>query len=172
LQMQSALKMRIAPSVPLSLQLEEDNGAKFTKNFRLSFDANAAAEVEERTGFNMLRGEIWEKLSFKNLSIMFWACALANHDEYDSEEGLRVVRSYMDLSNTEKISAAVQKAFMLGLPEEKRKAIEAEQARKDSGKRPLESAGETPAATTELPGANSGPQPASGSDSAEKNSAA
>ena len=169
--MQTALKMRIAPSVPLKLTLKDHDGSKYAKNFLLCFDANAAAEVEERTGFNMLRGEIWEKLSFRALSIMFWACVLANHDEYASDDGLRVIRSYMDIGNTAQISEAVEQSFLASLPEEKRLFIEAERVRKEKGQVPLESAGEIPA-TTGLAGESSGPAPASDSDSAEKNSAA
>ncbi len=177
--MDSALKRRIAPSVPLKLELDDDKGEKFVKNFRLSFDANAAAEIEERTGFNMLRGEIWEKLSFKGLSIMLWAAALANHPEYDTEdadgertdEGLRVIRSYMGIGNTPQISEAVEKAFLASLPKDKREAIEAEKKQRD--KDPLAVAGAAnPEATAEQPGSNSGPSLATTSDSDAKSSAA
>ena len=167
--MQSALKMRIAPSVPLKLELEDDNGSKYVRNFKLSFDANAAALVEEKTGFNMLRGEVWEKLSFKSLSIMLWAAVLANHDEYDCDEGLRVIRSYMGVGNTPQISEAVEKAFLASLPKDKREAIEAERARREKGLAPLAEAGENPA---EQPGSNSGPSPVTISDSALKSSVA
>lgn len=167
---QSALRRRIAPSVPLKLDLEDDIGSKFTKNFRLSFDANAAAEVEERTGFNMLRGEIWTKLSFKALSIMFWAAVLANHPEYDTEdaagnrtdEGLRVIRSYMSIANTPQISEAVEGAFLASLPKDKRDVIEAQR------KAPLAVAdASVPAVpSAESPGSISGPSPVTTSVSA------
>jgi|GEM_PF-2633207 len=179
--MDSALKRRIAPSIPLKLELEDDNGSKFTKNFRLSFDANAAAEVEDRTGFNMLRGEIWQRLSFKALSIMFWASVLANHQEYDTidqhdnrtDEGLRVIRSYMGIHNTAQISEAVENAFLASLPKEKREALEAERARREKDNTPFVAAvtaSET--VTAEQAGSSSGPLPDTTSDSASKSSAA
>lgn len=179
--MDSALKRRIAPSVPLKLELDDDSGAKFVKNFRLSFDANAAAEVEERTGFNMLRGEIWEKLSFKGLSIMLWAAVLANHQEYDTEdaignrtdEGLRVIRSYMGIGNTAQISSAVENAFLASLPKDKREAIEAERARREKETTPFVAAVAGSVETTaEQLGSNSGLSPATISDSASASSAA
>jgi hypothetical protein len=181
--METALKRRIAPSVPLTLELDDDNGSKMVRNFRLSFDANAAAEVEERTGFNMLRGEIWEKLSFKGLSVMFWASVLANHPEYDTEDqhgnrtddGLRVIRSYMGIGNTAQISEVVEKAFLASLPKHKREAIEAERIRREKEKAPFVAAAaggtETPPAAAQ-PGSNSGPSPDTTSASPSESSAA
>ncbi len=155
--MSVALKKRIAPSVLLKLDLNDDLGSKFTRTFRLSFDANAAAEIEERTGLSMLSGEAWQKPSFKVMSIMFWAAVLANHPEYDTEdekgnrsdEGLRVIRSYMDVGNALEISDALEKAYMLSLPPDRRAEIEKSVKAKSSSPQPgaVENPPTTPEAT-------------------------
>ena len=175
--MSQALKMRIAPSVPLRLELQSHDGSREVKNFLLCFDANAAAEIEERTEFNMLRGEIWQKLSLKNLRVMLWACLLANHPEYDTEEsghrtddGLKVVGSYIGLGNTPEITEAVEKAFIASLPKEKREAIESERKKREQS--PFAAAPPSEAGTPNPPGSTSGPEPASNSESAPTNSAA
>lgn len=128
------LKRRIAPSVPLTLTLTDDNGAEFAREFRLSFDFNAAALVEDKTGLNLLTAEVWVKLTSSNLSILFYASLLAHHPEYGkvgdegcthaTDTGLEIVRSYMDVGNTDQIHEAVWNAYFLSLPKEKRDALE------------------------------------------------
>jgi hypothetical protein len=123
----SALKKRIAPSLPLKLELVDDNGSTFTRNFRLSFDFNALARIQEKTGIRMLGLEIWGALSASVLSVMFWASVLANQPDYNTvdedgkptDEGLEVIRSYMDMSNADQISDACWDAFLLGLPKDR-----------------------------------------------------
>jgi hypothetical protein len=145
---ESALKRRIPPSVPLTLELQDHTGAKSSKSFMLCFDFNAIATVEEMTGLGMLNGEIWElfgrdeeekkgdvKQSKKHvrpkgsgakaLGVMFWAGVLAHHPEYDSEEGLAVIRSYMDAGNAVQIAGALQRAFVASLPKAQQEAIAA-----------------------------------------------
>ncbi len=183
----SALKKRIAPSVPLSLDLTDDTGGKFTKNFKLSFDFNAKAEIEERTGLNMLTAQVWTNLSAKVLSVMLWAAVLANHPEYrtkdekgnETDEGLEVIRSYMELSNTDAIYEALWDSYFLSLPKDRRDALEAsrkalmdaEKARAEGRPVPLaQLPEEKPAAP--LDGLNSGPSPNMTSGSAPTSSAA
>jgi hypothetical protein len=55
------IKRRIAPSVPLKLDLEDDSGAKFSREFRLSFDLNAAARIQLRMA-RRIREEIDEEV--------------------------------------------------------------------------------------------------------------
>lgn len=134
---QTALKRRIAPSVPLNLELEEDAGAKSVKNFRLSFDFNAKAEIEERTGLNLLTAEVWTKMSARTLSIMLWAAVLANHPEYrtedgkgnETDEGLEVIRSFMEVGNSDAIHDALWNAYFISLPKDRRELLE--KARKE-----------------------------------------
>jgi hypothetical protein len=133
----NGLRRRIAPSVALSLELVDDNGDKFTRNFRLSFDLNAMTLVQEETGLSMLNGEIWNLINEKTLSVMFYAAILAQQPEYASKDGLAVIRSYMDASNAEKITEALNEAFLLQLPKERQDKIRAaQQAAKEKGENP------------------------------------
>jgi hypothetical protein len=133
----TSLRRRIAPSVPLKLELVDDGGATFTRNFRLSFDVNAMTLVQEQTGLSMLNGEIWNDLNEKTLSIMFHAAVLGHQREYAAVDGLEVIRSYMDAANIEEITAALNEAFLLQLPPEKREKIrKAQAAAKEKGENP------------------------------------
>jgi hypothetical protein len=164
----TALKKRIAPSVALKLELADDSGATFTREFRLSFDFNAAALIEEKTGLNLLTAEVWTKgLSSRSLSIMFWAAVLANHQEYAAtngrgeltEEGLEIIRSYMDVGNIDVIHEHLWNAYFISLPKEKREALEKARAELTAAAKagqkpsPLAAAPET----APLHGSSSGP---------------
>ena len=167
----TALKRRIAPSVPLKLQLDDDGGANFVREFRLSFDFNAAALIEEKTGLNLLTAEVWTSgLSSRSLSVMLWAAVLANHPEYafsddkgePTEEGLEIIRSYMDVGNTDLIHDALWDAYFISLPKDKRETLERARAEliaaQKAGRSPLAVAPETaPASPSD--GSNSGPSP-------------
>jgi hypothetical protein len=137
----SLLRKRMSKSVPLKLDLEDDGtGATFTRNFRLSFDFNAIAFCEERTGLGFLNGEIWTKLNATNISIMLYAAILANHPEYwtvdkfrnPTPEGLEVLRSYLDAGNMATVISALNDAFMQSLPADKRAELEANQKAEES----------------------------------------
>lgn len=118
-----ALRPRIAPSVPLTLTLEDEISGSFTRKFRLSFDAEAIARVESLTGVSFLNGDIWRQPSVPHLGVLFWAAVLANHPEYDSCEGLAVIVSYMDAGNMPEITLALFEAFIVMLPTEKQEII-------------------------------------------------
>jgi len=62
-------------------------------------------------------------LNASSLSLIFWASILACHPEYDSEEGLACIRSYMDRGNQDKVFEALYEAHALALPEDERKAV-------------------------------------------------
>lgn len=136
----SALRRRIAPSVPLRLELKEDDGKSFIREFRLCFDFNAAARIKEKTGVSVLNFvEAWSQIIDPRLvSTMFWAAILANNPEYNTfgedgkptDEGLEVIRSYMDDANSEQILEALWSAYLLSLSKEKREAVQ--KIRKDA----------------------------------------
>jgi hypothetical protein len=164
----SPIKKRIAPSVPLTLELTDDGGATFVRNFRLSFDFNAFARIEEKTGLRMLGIAVWTQLSAKVLGAMLWAAVLAHHEEYDTidgqgqptEDGLQVIRSYIDLSNADKIAEALWQAYLLNLPKDKAEMLRKARAEEEAkSKLPNAAApAETPAQTLS-PGSSSGPSP-------------
>jgi hypothetical protein len=151
----AGLRRRIAPSVPLTLDLEDDSGAKFTRSFKLCFDFNAIALVEDESGYSLLDGEIWKHPTAKNLSIMFYAAALAQHPEYEGH--LDVIRSLMDAGNVEKITRALNEAFINSLPKEKQDVIRKAQSDAEAkGANPTPAPAETsPAADSN--GSTSGP---------------
>lgn len=137
----SLLRKRMAKSVPLRLDLEDDmTGATFTRSFRLTFDFNAIAYCEEKSGLGFLTGEIWTKLTATNVSLMLYAAILANHPEYwtvdrhgnPTPEGLEVLRSYLDAGNMAIVMRALNDAFMQSLPAEKRAELEAKQKAEES----------------------------------------
>jgi hypothetical protein len=173
------IKRRIAPSVPLKLELADDNGATFVRNFRLSFDFNALARIEEKTGLRMLGIGVWTQLSAKVVGAMLWAAILANHPEYDTREadgertddGLEAISSYVDLSNAEQVTSALWEAYLRNLPKEKSEALRKAKAEMESGATvPNEEAPATPPATVP-DGSSSGPSLVTTSESLKANSA-
>jgi hypothetical protein len=128
---ESAVKRRVAPSVPITIELLDDSGAKFTRNFRLSFDFNAFARIEEKTDVRVLGMEIWAKLSPRVVGAMLWAGVLALHPEYDTEdeegeptdEGLEAIRSYIDAGNVDFIGDKLWEAYLITLPKERADAL-------------------------------------------------
>ncbi len=118
-----ALKRRIAPSVPLTLKIENDGGSTFERTFRLSFDFNAFAVIQDKTGVNMAGENVWAELNPVTLSVMFWASLHALQPEFASDEGLCVVRSYMDVGNQDQIAEALFDAHAACLPADRRKLL-------------------------------------------------
>ena len=169
--MEKALKRRLAPSYPLTLELAVDEGQGFKREFRLCFDFNVCAEIEEKTGVSVLDAKEfltrWQSAKF--LSVVLWASLLPHHSEYASDEGLHVIRSYMDETNLEAISDALFEAYLLYCPEKKRDAL---RQLVKQGK--AESQNPTPPnpQASPSPGPSSTPSPESTSDSAATSSAA
>jgi len=118
-----ALRRRIVPAVVLQLDLADDSGEQFSRTFRLSFDFNTFALIQEKTGFDMTGLRAWSNLNPATLSIMFWAAVIGNSPEYKGEEGLGVLRSYMDISNEDLIGEKLFEAYAAVLSEKPRKAL-------------------------------------------------
>jgi hypothetical protein len=181
------IKKRIAPSVPLKLEMTDDNGSTFVRNFRVCFDFNVLGRIETRTGINMLGFAVWNNLNVNNLKFMLWSAILPNHPEFDTEkpdchhcghaqktdEGLEALASLLDFEGGEKATEALLEAFLLYLPKEKAAALrKAREAEKAGDALPN---ADPPAATpaTVVPdGSSSGPSLATISDSQTKTSAA
>jgi len=156
-----AWRKRVAPSVPLKLDLAEEGGGRLKLDLELVFDFNAIAAVETETGTNVLTGDIWQNLNGTSLSVLFWAALRARQPGLAGAEGLEIVRSYIDVSNAAQITLAVQESFLVFLAPEARERLRAVNP-------PL------PAATPEAnppAGAISGLSPAMTSASAATNSA-
>ena len=142
----NALRRRIIPAVPLTLELTNDDGSAFRQTFRLAFDFNAFALIEERTGLDMTGLLLWSKLSPSSLSVMFWAAVLAHQPEFSGDEGLGVIRSYMDAGNWEKITWALFEAYAKALPEAQKKALLEAKNKMERGENPTQ-----PPAIPEMP---------------------
>jgi hypothetical protein len=113
--------------VPLELSVENADGSKFVLNFKLSFDFNAMALVEQETGLSMLTGSVFQRRTANMTKVLLWAAIQENHPEYEGAEGLSVVGSLLDLESATKALVAINDAFLASLPKEK-----AEQLRKDA----------------------------------------
>ena len=147
---QKVLRLRIPPSVPLALELVDDGGAKFTQTFRLGFNANVAAKIEEKTGFSITDFSIWAHVAeSKVLRAMAWAAILPLHPEYDtvdihggpSSEGLEVIGSYIDESNSDDVFEALWAAYLLSVDPKKREAADKWMAEVKAVKAKAENAG-------------------------------
>ena len=93
LQKKHPLQRMVRKSAPVVLQFEDGQELAFN----LAFDFNTLARIESKTGLKTLNiFTVWIEMSATVLSVMFWAAACTNHPEYDSDEGLAIIRSLMD----------------------------------------------------------------------------
>ncbi len=118
------LRKWLAPSVPFTVVLQDANG-KFEHGFNLCFDFNALALIERHLGVNLLAqfSQIFT-ISATSVSVFFWAAIQAYHPEYEGQEGLNVVRSYLNIANFESAALKVQEAFKLSLNAEQLALVE------------------------------------------------
>lgn len=116
----------LSPSVPLTLELAGDNGSKDTLALKVSFDMNAAALVQEYSGFSLLNGQAFKHIGeAKVQKVILWAGLLANQPEYGTAEGLEAVGSYLTLVNAEAAIGAMTEAYLLFIPKDRADAIRA-----------------------------------------------
>jgi hypothetical protein len=156
----SALRRRIAPSVPLLIEYTDEQGS-FSHAYRVSFNLNVLAEISEKTGLSALTGDIFIKLSARVLRVMLWAALLPQHPEFDSEEGLEVVGSMLDGDNQFRALTALWEAYLLYLPADQAAAMRRERERAEKEARgealPLAEGATEPTETSPSDGSNSGP---------------
>lgn len=131
--MAASLKMRLAPSYPFTLEVEGTAGKELL-SFRLCYDFNALALIEEKTGWSLLTGAIFNHLNAGFTLTMFWAGVLAYHPEYSTDAGRQVLGSMITHRNAAVVSDAVSDAFIKSLPDDQQERIRvaAENARKDA----------------------------------------
>jgi len=160
----AALRRRIAPFTPLTLELDEPGG-KIKIELKLAFNMNSAAAVQEETGYLLTDVKIWNHIGEpKLLRAMLWAAAIAHQPEYESRDGLPTIGSYIQEENSEQIVDALWKAYLSYLPPAKRELLlkakaEAEQrAERGEPNRPLETSPAMPLSNQSI-GGNSGPSP-------------
>ena len=102
--MTTALENILTPAAEITI------GAK---TFKMVFDFVAVAEVEEKTGRNLLSQEGWEYLSGRDISLVFWATLQAYHQELT----LTAVRRLMNSKNIELVTNKIKEAWTLSKPE-------------------------------------------------------
>jgi len=156
-----AWRKRVAPSVPLKLDLAEEGGGQLHLDLELVFDFNAVAAIETATGMNVFSGDIWKNLSGTHLSVLFWAALLGRQPGLGGTEGLEIVRSYIDVGNSTQITWALYESFLIFLSPEARERLRAN---------PLQPAAMMRDASRP-PGASFGPSPDTISGLAATNSA-
>lgn len=166
---ESVMRKRIAPSLPLRLDLEDADGTKFVRSFRLSFTLNTLARIQEKTGLKVLGVGIWAELSPKLVGAMLWAALLVTSPEYDTrdedgestDEGLETIQSYIDGTNIDRVTETLWDAYLLSLPKDKADILRKARAGGTGEAVPNEP---TPA-TGESTGSSSGPSPDTTSES-------
>lgn len=174
----SQLRKRLAPSTPITLEMVDDNGDKFSRSLKLCFDFAAGVAIEEKTGLNLRDFKILTEMEKPTaMSVVFWAALLRHQPEYDSEEGLEAVRSYMDESNYDLIVEAVWNAYLLYQSKAKREFLAKMRQQADEKLKRGETASPlaesaTGRETNASPGATCAPSAASTSDSPTTSSAA
>ncbi|VVB52225.1 Uncharacterised protein [uncultured archaeon] len=151
--MAANLKRRLTPSYAFTFEVETDAGLERLA-LRLCFDFNALSLVEEKTGFSLLTGAIFNHLTAGITLTMFWAAVIAYQPEYAVAGGREVLGSMITHRNAGPVADAVEECFVQSLPpdqqerirlakeeakaklEAKRKALEAGQPVEDSSNPP------------------------------------
>lgn len=118
------LAARLQKGVPFLLDVEHEGG-KETLSFRLVFDFNALALVEEKTGYSLLTGTIFVKPNVRKSVVLFWAAIQQHNPEYIGDEGLEVLGTLLSLKNINKATEAVYEAYIQALPDEKAAIVRA-----------------------------------------------
>jgi hypothetical protein len=131
------IRRRITPSIPFTMRVENADKSSFELDLRLSFDFNALALVEQKTGINMLTMEVFDSPSVTTMSALLWAAIQENHPEYEGDEGLSTVRSWLTLANTAEVFKALTDAFLATLPKEKADAVRENMKKAEEGNAPL-----------------------------------
>ena len=131
---QSPLRRRITPSVPFHLKVEDADGGSFTLSFKVSYDFNAMALVEEVTGMSMITGDVFDNPSCSNISALLWAGIQENHPDYAGQKGLQAIRSCLNIATATEALKAINEAFLLALPKEQADLIRQRAQEKAAGK--------------------------------------
>ena len=173
------LRRRIVRALPFTLDLGDFG--KF--EFQLSYDFNSASALQENTvskqnpaGIKLPDLEAWSHISEPVfVTALFWAGIINRHPEYNSEEGLKTIRSYVDEGNSDLIVQACWNAYLLNLPKAKRDFMEDLKKKAEAGIKAANPPSpatppETAPEETSI-GSTSGPSPDTTSDSAKASSA-
>lgn len=84
------------------------------KTYKMVFDFNAVAEVEQMTSRNLMTKEGWDDLNGREVSILFWSTLQAEQPDIT----LQQVRKLMNTRNIKLITDKVMEAWTLSKVEE------------------------------------------------------
>lgn len=133
--MKSPLRRRISPSVPFTLTFEDENGTS-TSSYKLAYNWNSLALVEEQLGKSILLdiGEILENPSIRNVSVLLWAALQENHEEdFEGIAGLKLVRQNLTVGESRKTLDACSEAYVKQLSQEQQNMLKEIQAARAAG---------------------------------------
>jgi hypothetical protein len=150
----SAFRRRVAPSVPLLIEYEDEQG-KFSKLYRLAFNLNVLAEISEKTGLQALTFDLWTNISAQVLRVMFWAALLPHQPEFASAEGLEAAGAMLDGASQDACVRALWEAYLLYLPKDQADVVRKMREEASEESRPSMSP-EAAAPAEQLPGSSSG----------------
>jgi hypothetical protein len=122
--MATALQKRKVPALEFTLKVPGEGEFSFD----LTYDFNAAAALQEKTvckrypaGINLMELGAWRHIAEPIfLGALFWAGIIGRHPEYNNDEGLEIIRSYMSEHNSDAVMTACWDAYLLNVPPKKR----------------------------------------------------
>ncbi len=103
-QITNALEHFLTPAAEIAI------GAK---TFKMVFDFFAVAEIEEKTGRNLLTEKGWDNLNGSALSLFFWATLQFHHPEITLTQARRMMNS----KNIPLVTDKLKEAWTLSKPE-------------------------------------------------------
>jgi hypothetical protein len=171
---QTAIKKRIAPSVPLDLEIEGADGSIISYKWKVRINYNVLADAQEVSKHNFMGGNgILDWVDDPSrIRALLWAALLPEQPELREE--MLTIGEYLDGSNRSQVLEALFNAFSLYLHKDKRpefdKASAAILSVVRTGKLPKEmEAASSPLAEekkelSQSPGKSSEPSPASASE--------
>lgn len=121
--MDSAIKRRLTPFVPLTLEVENGDGTTFAVDLKLAFNMNTLAAIEERSKLNLLADVFSWMDNPKSVIAVLWGATLVYHPQFDSDEGYAAIGEYMSLENRVDTIEALLKAYAYFVRKDKRQAF-------------------------------------------------
>jgi hypothetical protein len=119
----SALKRRLTPFVPLTLDVENGDGTSFNVDLKLAFNMNVLASVREKCGQNLLSDVFSWIDDPKAVITVLWGATLPYQPEYNSPDGLEAIGEYMSLDNRVATIEALLQAYAYFVRKDKREAF-------------------------------------------------
>ena len=115
----SPFRRRVSPSIPFILNVEDETG-KFSQSFRLCYDLNKLALVEQELGKSALLdiGELFDNPSVTSVSVLLWAAVQEYNPEYAGKDGLEEIRYNLTIGTAKEAMDACREAFLKQLPAE------------------------------------------------------